>query len=209
MARTLADALRWTEEGTGMFLDGVRGLDDRGFGAPCGLPGWTRGHLVAHVAANAEALGNLVRWAATGEPTPMYASPEERAAGIERGARMGGAELTAWLARACAALRAGMDGLSGEQWGREVVTAQGRSVPASEVPWLRSREVFVHTVDLGVGVGFGDLPDGFLRALVADAAAKRGLDAAALPDGPRPEVAAWLTGRPHALAGAPPLGPWL
>ncbi|MFD0901818.1 maleylpyruvate isomerase N-terminal domain-containing protein [Actinomadura sediminis] len=209
MARSAADALRWTHAGTGLFADAVRDLDDRGFGEPSLLPGWTRGHLVAHVAANADALGNLVRWASTGEETPMYASPEERAAGIERGGRMGGAELAEWLARSCAALRTGMEALTERQWEREVVTAQGRTVPAAEVPWLRAREVLVHAVDLGTGVRFADLPDGFLRALAADIVAKRGLDASALPDGPPSEVAAWLAGRPHALADAPVLGPWL
>ncbi|GAA1816392.1 hypothetical protein GCM10009735_57700 [Actinomadura chokoriensis] len=138
----------------------------------------------------------------------MYASPEERAAGIERGPRMSGAELAAWAHRSAATLRTSMDELTEGQWRAEVVTAQGRTVPATEVPWLRSREVFVHAVDLDRGVSFGDLPRDFLDALVADITAKRGLDAVPA-DGPLPEVAAWLAGRPHALADAPPLGPWL
>ncbi len=65
----------------------------------------------------------------------------------------------------------------------------------------------VHAVDLGTGVTFAGLPDGFLSALAEEIRAKRGL--AGLPDGPLPEVTAWLAGRPHALAGAPELGPWL
>ncbi|MEU9018489.1 maleylpyruvate isomerase family mycothiol-dependent enzyme [Actinomadura sp. NPDC048394] len=207
MARTFADAVRWAREGTRLFLDAAGGLTEPEFEAPSLLPGWSRKHLVAHVAANGDALGNLVHWAATGEETPMYASAEERAAGIERGPRMSGAELTGWLARSCTELRTAMDALTEAQWQAEVVTAQGRTVPATEVPWMRSRETFVHAVDLDRGVSFTDLPGGFLDALVTDIAAKRGLDA--LPDGPLPEVAAWLAGRPHALAGAPDLGPWL
>ncbi|MBW8484117.1 maleylpyruvate isomerase family mycothiol-dependent enzyme [Actinomadura parmotrematis] len=209
MARTLADALGWAEEGTRGFLDAAAGLTEQDYDAPSLLPGWTRRHLVGHVAANADALGNLVRWAATGEPTPMYASPEERAAGIERGARLSAAELAAWLERSAATLRAGMDGLSEERWRAEVLTAQGRAVPAAEIPWMRSREIFIHAVDLDRGVTFADLPPAFLDALVADIAAKRGLDAAKLPPGPRAEVAAWLAGRPHTLTDAPALGPWL
>ncbi|MGI5326878.1 maleylpyruvate isomerase family mycothiol-dependent enzyme [Actinomadura nitritigenes] len=214
MARTFADAVRWAREGTDLFLDAAGGLAEAEYDAPCLLPGWSRRHLVAHVAANADALGNLVHWAATGEETPMYASPEERAAGIERGARMTGPELAGWLARSSAELRTAMDALTERQWRAEVVTAQGRSVPAAEVPWMRSRETFVHAADLDRGVSFADLPGDFLDALVTDIAAKRGLDAVspngrALPDGPLPEVAAWLAGRPHALADAPPLGPWL
>ncbi len=139
----------------------------------------------------------------------MYASPEERAAGIERGPQMSAAELTAWVNRSATALRTAMDELTDGQWQTEVVTAQGRTVPATEVPWMRSREVLVHAVDLGLGVTFADLPGDFLQALITDITAKRKMDAATVPDGPLPEVAAWLAGRPHTLPDAPPLGPWL
>ncbi len=83
--RTLTDARAWARTGTELLLDAVAGLDEAGFSAPSALPDWTRKHLVAHVAANADALGNLVHWAATGEKKPMYASAEERAAGIAKG----------------------------------------------------------------------------------------------------------------------------
>ncbi|MGV9455056.1 maleylpyruvate isomerase N-terminal domain-containing protein [Streptomyces sp. NPDC003635] len=206
--RTLADARGWARTGTELLLDAVAGLDDAGLSAPSVLPEWTRGHLVAHVAANADALGNLVRWAATGEKTPMYASAEERAAGIAEGAALPAEALRSWLTASAGELAAGLDRLTDEQWHHEVVTAQGRTVPATELPWMRAREVCVHAVDLGTGgVTFADLPRGFLTALVADIRAKRGLTE--LPDGPLPEVAAWLAGRPHSLADAPELGPWL
>ena len=205
--RTFADARRWTLIGTELLLDAVAALGDTGYAQPSALPGWTRGHVAAHVAANAEALGNLVHWAATGEPTPMYASPEDRAAGIERGRARPAAELTAWLRRSADTLEARMDALGEERWRQEVVTAQGRTVPATELPWMRAREVCVHAIDFATGTAFADLPDGFLSALVDEIRDKRGL--ADLPDGPLPEVAAWLTGRPHPLADAPELGPWL
>lgn len=192
---------RWTTEGTKLFLDVVS------YDGESGLPGWSRRHLAAHVAANADALGNLVHWAATGEPTPMYASPEERAAGIERGRQLPEAELDAWLRDSAARLDTAMDDLTDDQWAAEVVTAQGRTVPATTIPWLRAREVCVHAVDLDLGVTFADLPDDFLEALCADVVAKRG----GVPhvDGALAERAAWLTGRPHALTGAPELGAWL
>jgi maleylpyruvate isomerase len=209
MARSLADARRWMEEGSKLFVDAVTGLPEEEYDAPSILPGWTRRHLLAHVAANADALGNLVHWAASGEETPMYASPEERAAGIERGTRMTAAALTEWLVRSSSALVDSMSRLSERQWQAEVVTAQGRTVPATELPWLRSREILVHAVDLDRGVTFADLPDDFLEALVDDIRAKRKLDASALPHGSLPEVAAWLAGRPHTLADASELGPWL
>ncbi|MER5990931.1 MULTISPECIES: maleylpyruvate isomerase N-terminal domain-containing protein [Streptomyces] len=206
--RTFADARAWARTGTELMLDAVAGLDEAAFSAPSVLPEWTRKHLVAHVAANADALGNLVHWAATGEQTPMYASAEERAAGIAKGPTLSADELRSWLTTSAHELAEGLDRLTDEQWHREVVTAQGRTVPATELPWMRAREVCVHAVDLGTGVvTFADLPKGFLTALVGEIRAKRGLTE--LPDGPLPEVAAWLAGRPHTLADAPELGPWL
>ncbi|MEU1705333.1 maleylpyruvate isomerase family mycothiol-dependent enzyme [Streptomyces sp. NPDC005706] len=206
--RTPADAREWARTGTELLLDAAAGLDEPAFRAASALPGWSRGNLVAHVAANADALGHLVHWAATGEETPMYASAEERAAGIARGATLSAGELRSWLTASADKLAAGLDGLTEEQWHREVVTAQGRTVPATELPWMRAREVCVHAVDLGTGVvAFADLPRGFLAALVEEIRARRGLTE--LPDGPLPEVAAWLAGRPHSLADAPGLGPWL
>ncbi|MGW3917401.1 maleylpyruvate isomerase N-terminal domain-containing protein, partial [Streptomyces sp. NPDC005070] len=66
-ARTLADARGWAHTGTKLVLAAVADLDEAGFSADSVLPGWTRKHLAAHVAANADALCNLAHWAATGE----------------------------------------------------------------------------------------------------------------------------------------------
>lgn len=207
--RTDADARRWMQRGTALLLEAADSLDEADYDGASLLPGWTRRHLVGHVAANADALGNLVHWAASGEETPMYGSPEERIAGIERGVTMTAADLTGWVRHSAAALDRSTGWLTKRQWQVEVATAQGRTVPATEIPWMRSRELMVHSVDLDRGVGFADLPADFLEALVDDICAKRGLNAATLPTGPLPEVSAWLAGRPHVLADAPDLGPWL
>lgn len=207
MSRTLADSRRWMAEGTKVLLDAVAGLGEDAFAEPTLLPGWTRKHLAAHVAANADAIGNLVAWAATGVETPMYRSADDRAAGIAKGPGMSAAALDSWLHTSAERLAEAMDRLSGEAWQRPVITAQGRTVPATETPWMRAREVFVHAVDLDRGVGFADLPTDFLEALVADIRAKRG--DVAVPDAPLPEVAAWLAGRPHHLTDAPEIGGWL
>jgi maleylpyruvate isomerase len=235
MTRSLAATRRWMQQGTAL-LSKETGLDDGALGGPSTLPGWSRRHLLAHVAANASALGNLVRWAATGEPTPMYASPADRAAGIEQGSRLPADELTAWVRRSAGALEEAMTRLSDDQWQASVVTAQGQTVPASEVPWMRSREVYVHAVDLATGVSFADLPAGFLAALCDDVAGKRraapgpalvleatdtgqrwelpGDGEAVTLAGPLAGVTAYLTGRPHGLTtaggeAAPALPAWL
>lgn len=59
------------------------------------------------------------------------------------------------------------------QWASRVLTAQGRTVAATEIPWLRSREVWVHAVDLGGGIDFTALPADLLTALCDDIVTKR------------------------------------
>jgi maleylpyruvate isomerase len=207
MARTLEDALGWSELGAKLVHEGLAGLHETGFDEATVLPGWSRRHVTAHLAANGDAVGNLVHWAASGEPTPMYSSPEQRAADIEKGSTRTGDELRAWFDDSAARLSEAMTALTPAQWSTEVVTAQGRTVPASETPWMRAREVMVHAVDLGTGTTFADLPSDFLEALCADVVAKRGEVPAV--DGPLHQRAAWLTGRPHDLTNAPALPAWL
>jgi uncharacterized protein (TIGR03083 family) len=226
-ARDLAAARQWMEQGTALFT-AAADLDEDALDAPSALPGWTRRHVVAHVAANAEALGHLVHWAATGEPTPMYASAADRAEGIERGTRQPAPALAAWLLRSAAALAESMAALGPGQWQASVLTAQGRTVPATEVPWMRAREVYVHAIDLATGLSFADLPAGFLAALCEEVIGKRGAAPGASPGpglvleavagggrwelpagaepvvlaGPLPEITAYLTGRPSKLTTA-------
>jgi maleylpyruvate isomerase len=161
----------------------------------------------------------------------MYASPRQRAEEIRHGATRPAAELRAWAHDTAHSLAAAFAALPGSAWDTEVVTARGRTVPASEVPWLRAREVAVHTVDLAAGVGFDELPAGFCRALTDDvvrlrAAREEGpglrltatdTDASWTVAGdsdpvraaaPVARLAAWLTGREQP-AGLPVLPAWL
>ena len=237
MARTLEDSLGWADQGAKLVHEGLVGLDEAAFGEASELPGWSRRHLTAHLAANSDAVGNLVHWAATGEPTPMYASPEQRTADIEAGSTRTGDELRTWFDASAARLSEAMTALTPEQWSTEVVTAQGRTVPASETPWMRAREVMVHSVDLGLGTTFADLPSDFLEALADDIVAKRsstagtpalvlrptdahrrwqvaGSGAPVTVLAPLAELVAYLAGRPASVAlttgePTPKLTAWL
>lgn len=218
MTRTLDDGLRWVAEGTALVRRALGGLaTDEALDRPSGLPGWTRKHVLAHLAANADALGNLVAWARTGVETPMYSSTEQRNADIEAGAGRPAAALLDWFERSATALDEGFAGLSQEQWTHPVRTAQGRTVAASETPWMRTREVMVHAVDLDAGPTFADLPADFLAALEEEIRAKRAASGHDVPEvrGEHPQVVAWLAGRPHtgvttADGGdAPDLPAWL
>lgn len=179
----------WLPELEAVFLSALGRVRDESFGAPSPLPGWTTGHLVAHVHFNALALCRLVGWARTGVEAAMYASAAQRAEEIEDGARQQPAHLRALVAESSRRFTTEFTGLS--EKGREhvVVTAQGRHIPASELAWLRCRELGVHAIDLGVGLGFADLPSGFVDTLVSEIVAKR------LAGGEGPTLAGWLSGR--------------
>lgn len=215
MSRSLEQSLVWVGEGTELCRRAIVGLDEDSYGAPSQLEGWTRKHVVAHLAANAEAIGRLVAWARTGQEQRMYASPEQRNADIAAGVRLSGPELTAWFDRSAGELAAAFASLPPRAWDAEVVTAQGRTVAAGETPWMRSREVMVHAVDLGTGITFADLPATFLSALRDDIIVKRGPDQVPDVGGPDADVTAYLAGRRYTdvrtLDGAPPpaLPPWL
>jgi maleylpyruvate isomerase len=234
----LDETLAWVRDGTQRLLADLDSLSDSDLGGPSLLPGWTRRHLLAHVAGNADALCNLVYWARTGEERRMYSSPEQRAVGIEEGAVLPAAQLRDWTARSAAQLDEDFAGLTDTAWSAKVITAQGLTRPASEIPWMRVREVYVHAVDLDAGTGFADLPPAFLAALLGDVAARRSsvgtspaLALAATDTGvtwqvsglgeqneitaPLAVLAGWLAGRPAtglrdaAGASAPGLPAWL
>ena len=230
--------LNWMHLGTERLLAEVVVLPDAALSAPTALPGWTRAYLLSHIAANADALRNLVHWARTGEERRMYASTEAREADIAAGAELPAAEIRARVASSAAALAADLDALDAvdgaeDAWAAKIVTAQGLTRTASEIPWMRVREIYIHAIDLDAGTTFADLPPDFLAALLDDVTVRRStvgggpaLVIAATDTGGRwdvagvgspvpvtgvlPDLAAYLTGRPApSLPAAPVLPPWL
>ncbi|MEO3870681.1 maleylpyruvate isomerase N-terminal domain-containing protein [Nonomuraea sp. B12E4] len=55
---------------TNRLLATAATLSDADIAAPSRLPGWTRGHVLSHVAQNAGSHLNLLTWARTGIRTP-------------------------------------------------------------------------------------------------------------------------------------------
>lgn len=160
-------------QGTEWFLAALADLGDDELAEPSALPGWTRRHLVAHVGYNALALRRLATWARTGKPHRMYGSAEQRTSEIAEGATWDGPRLRAFVTQTATGLAADLDALDDLQWGTPVVTAQGRTVPATEIPWLRTREVAIHAVDLRGSVTFRSLPVDLLEAIIDDVVARR------------------------------------
>lgn len=127
-------------------------------GHPSWCTGWTRGHVLTHLARAADAVANLATWARTGVEVPMYASAQARDADIEAGATRPMAELLADLHTSTERLDDAMAALGPEHDSVDLRLRNGRVVHARDLPSVRLREVAYHHVDLDAGFGFADLP---------------------------------------------------
>ncbi|GGL83787.1 maleylpyruvate isomerase [Streptomyces fumigatiscleroticus] len=186
-----AHDLASVRDATERLLNAVSGRNDLMVTEQSRLPGWTRGHVLAHVARNADALVNVLAG------RPMYASAEARDADIERDARR---PLDAHLADVReSAARFQEAGAAPADWSRTVELRNGVTDSASRVPFRRWVEVELHHVDLGTGYELEDLPPEFTEREIGFLAERftghPDVPATRLTDGTR----AWSTGgRPHA-----------
>ncbi|MFD9461562.1 maleylpyruvate isomerase family mycothiol-dependent enzyme [Streptomyces sp. NPDC060027] len=141
-------------DATERLLTAAAKSDNASVAEPSRLPGWSRGHVLAHLARNADALVNVL------EGRPMYASATTRDADIERDAPR---PLDAQLAdlRESAA-RFGETGAAPADWSRTVELRNGVTDSAARVPFRRWVEVDLHHVDLGIGYELEDLPEEFV-----------------------------------------------
>ena len=179
----LLEALLQARRGTAFFARKLNELADGELDGASLLPGWTRRHVVAHVGYNARAIARLIEWAGTGIETPMYASPEARNHEIEFGSTLSPIALRNLFDHSAVHLNVEWRDLPADAWHHKVKTAQGRVVPAEETVWMRTREVWVHAVDLDNGASFADIPVPVLTRLLKDittAWASRGTDAGLL-----------------------------
>ena len=214
------DMLQTVRAGTAFFETQLDGLSNEELSEPSLLPAWTRAHVVAHVGYNAVAIARLVSWAETGVETPMYASREARDEEIAVAASWEPDALRQLSANSALLLDSAWRHLPDQRWAAEVQTAQGRLVAASETIWMRTREVWVHAVDLNTAASFGDMPTAVLDRILGDVVASwatRGedvglrleaSDAGAYGDGSTPDplivsgdlaaLTAWACGRAGA-----------
>jgi len=171
MARAshLSDNLALLRTETARLLETAARLDDAALRRSTLCEGWSRAHVLSHIARNADALANLVHWAVTGEPTPMYASPESRDADIENGARRSAAEIRADLLSSAQRFAASAEGLAGDPEQAEVEMRGGVVVAGGDLPTLRLREVVFHHVDLDAGYSFADADAAFVRRSLSNA----------------------------------------
>jgi maleylpyruvate isomerase len=201
----------------------VDGLDDEQLAGPSALPGWTRAHVVAHLALNAEGLSGVLLGRIEGEPTTMYRSDQARSEDIERLAAADRAELRERFLAGTTLLSDGVERLPDEHWTETFErTPGGRPIHYAAIPGMRLREVEIHHVDLDAGFSPTGWSEAFSAHLIG-AMVKRGASSESFrvlatdlartwvigddPDesgitvsGPSGDLAWWLTGRPPGEA---------
>jgi len=159
----LSDNLALLEHETSLLLKTASGLDDGTIRAPSLCEGWTRAHVLSHIARNADGLGRLVSWAVTGTPVAMYESPQARDTEIEAGSMRNAKEILDDLKESAARFAFAAPDLAGPSERVEVEMRTGRKVLGGQLPSLRLLEVVFHHVDLNAGYSFADADPGFVR----------------------------------------------
>lgn len=168
---------------------------------PSVCTGWSRGHVLAHLARNADALQRLVDWAVTGVQRPAYDSLEARNRDIEEGATRQLAEVREDLARSSEAFAVKARELLGASDLALVRTgSSGLTLPGDQVPWARLREVTLHHADLRAGFTVADAPTEVVVHALAEARAKLG----AHPNCPPVTLVVSGSGERWLLAGGGP-----
>jgi maleylpyruvate isomerase len=196
------------------LLGDLVGLTDEQARQPSLLPDWTVGHVLTHIARNADGLARMMEGALAGEVREMYPGGREaREADIEAGSGRPAAELIADVTASSRRVDELFASCPDEVW----ATGQGRMIPGDrsieDLPQFRQAEVEIHRVDLGLGYTFADLPRQFLRSeiarMTAILASRKAMGSPDLPAGAlalsEPDRLAWLAGR-LVVEGMPPSG---
>lgn len=192
------------------LLDALRGLDDDTARGPSALPGWCRGHVLTHIARNAETITDALDAVRRGQVRAMYDGDlEARSAGIEAGAGRPAVELVADVEATTAALADRLAALTDSEWTGQIKSPRDGSLLSVEtVVGMRWQEVEIHRLDLDLGYRPAGWPEAFVQHNLT-----RQLDrlperapGVPVPDLPPHDVLAWLYGR--GAADLPELPPW-
>jgi maleylpyruvate isomerase len=186
------DALDASQERLESDLTAVPSVDPS---TPTGLPGWTVGHVLTHIARNADSTLRML----AGLPQ-YWKGFESRIADIELGAGRTWDELVDDVVTTDEAVIRRVREI--DDWSGPVLSTTAVR-PKATVPEMRRREVEIHHADLGLGYGFADLPADFVRfeshRLTMLWQARQPMGLTALPEAvlrlPEHERLAWLFGR--------------
>lgn len=201
VVRMKADALGCVAAGARLIAS-LEGLTDSDVRRASLLPDWTIGHVLTHLARNADAFTQMLQGALRAEVVAMYPSMQARSADIESGASRSAEALVDDVCTSTDRLDQQWSTATEAVWRASGLTFAG-TVPMTEVPWRRWREVEVHHSDLGLGFTFTDWSPGYVRSELPRMqmlwASRQPMGLTVLPDAALAaapaERLAWLMGR--------------
>lgn len=160
-----------------MFQATVESLSDEEMAAPSLCEGWTRAHVIAHVASNGRALVRLIDWAASGQEQQPYESRQARDEEISRLAALPAAELKDLVGETAEYFSTQAERLTGDL-AVEEVSLHGKVIPVTSIVALRIAEVVVHHHDLDTAWTLEEAdPDSLLNAVESAVRTMRAKDA--------------------------------
>jgi maleylpyruvate isomerase len=152
-----------SREATGRLFPTLDGIDDQVAARPSLLPGWSVGHVLTHLARNADSFARILEGAAEGLELRQYAGGDVgRNQDIEQGAKRTAAELVEDVRSSAMSLEALWTDIPPVVWQRQGMRNNGAPLPCRLLPLARWREVEVHHVDLGLCYGVSDWPAEFV-----------------------------------------------
>jgi len=164
--QSVEEAVNELGTATDSLIASIGGLTDADARGPSLLPGWTRGHVLTHLARNADGGTRLLGWARTGMPSYEYKSVDARAEAIEEGAGRPAVVLLADVSAASAAFAEAVAVMPPDAWQYMITWTTGQQSPAEDVVESRLAEVLIHHVDLDLGFGPGHWPPWFVREML-------------------------------------------
>ena len=146
------------------LLADLEGRDDEWCRADSALPGWTRGHILTHLARNAESFIRLLEFASRGDVAEQYPGGKSaRDAAIEEGASRTAHEIVDDLRKMIYGLEGAWNSTTAEAWKGVGILSSGARISVREVVFRRWREVEVHHADLLASVSFADWSSDYVR----------------------------------------------
>ncbi len=146
------------------LLGSLVDITDEECRAPSLLPGWSRGHLLTHLARNADSHTHLLKAASKGEIAEQYpGGVQARTQAIEDGSSRSAAELVKDVRTSIYSLEAQWANATPTTWAGEGRNARGAVLLMSDLVFLRWREVEVHHVDLDRGFSWQQWSELYVR----------------------------------------------
>ena len=193
------------DDATQRLLGTARVIAEPDLRQPSLLPGWTRAHVVAHLARSADAMRALLVGLRSGQDRPAYASAEALEADIERAAAQQAKDLVTDVADSAMALRTIARQLADQAWPCFVRVPGSAPLPAAQLLVRRLVEVELHHCDLAAGYSPADWPDSFACMELAEPMRSQRQDRLSrpqeLPDSVPPPRPARVPGQPRKGLG--------